>query len=130
MSEAHVLEVVDLVMHHETPHGLLHAVDGVTLRVASGETLGLVGESGCGKSTLARCIVGLNTPQSGQIMLCGREASNAKSDRMARARMAQMVFQDPMSSLNPRLTIRQIVEQPLQVHASAPARSVKTGCWS
>ena len=116
MSEGEALQLIDLVMHHQTPRGLLHAVDGVSLRIGTGETLGLVGESGCGKSTLARCVVGLNAPQAGQIMLGGREASLERSDRMNRARLVQMIFQDPMSSLNPRLTIRQIIEQPLSVH--------------
>lgn len=110
------LELQDLVMHYHTPQGMLHAVDAVSLHVEAGETLGLVGESGCGKSTLARCVVGLSTPQSGRVMLGGRAASLAKSARIERARMVQMVFQDPMSSLNPRLVIRQILEQPLAVH--------------
>ena len=116
MTKGKALELHDLVMHHQTPQGMLHAVDGISLHVDAGETLGLVGESGCGKSTLARCVVGLSTPQSGRIMLGGREASLAKSARIERARMVQMVFQDPMSSLNPRLAIRQILEQPLAVH--------------
>jgi oligopeptide/dipeptide ABC transporter ATP-binding protein len=116
MAKGKALELHNLVMYHQTPHGLLRAVDDITLHVDAGETLGLVGESGCGKSTLARCVVGLNTPQSGRIMLGGLKASLAKSARMERARMVQMVYQDPMSSLNPRLTIRQILEQPLAMH--------------
>jgi oligopeptide/dipeptide ABC transporter ATP-binding protein len=110
------LELVDLVMHHPTPAGLLKAVDGIDLKVDSGETLGLVGESGCGKSTLARCVVGLNRPTRGSVVLGGRETGNDRSDRLTRARKVQMVFQDPMGALNPRLTIRTIIEQPLKVH--------------
>ncbi|SFU22398.1 oligopeptide/dipeptide ABC transporter ATP-binding protein [Mesorhizobium sp. YR577] len=113
---AHALELVDLVMHHPTPAGLLRAVDGVDFAVETGETLGLVGESGCGKSTLARCVVGLNTPTRGVVRLGGKVAGTARAERLERAKRVQMVFQDPMSALNPRLTIRQIIEQPLKVH--------------
>lgn len=129
MKNNRALELQDLVMHYHTPQGMLHAVDGISLHVEAGETLGLVGESGCGKSTLARCVVGLSTPQSGRIMLGGRAASLAKSARIERARMVQMVFQDPMSSLNPRLVIRQILEQPLAVHriGSAAERRAQVG---
>ena len=115
------LELVDLVMHHPTSAGLLKAVDGISLKVSSGETLGLVGESGCGKSTLARCVVGLNKPTRGSVVLGGREVGDGKADRLGRSRKVQMVFQDPMGALNPRLTIRTIIEQPLKVHKAGNA---------
>lgn len=110
------LELDDLRVHHATAAGPLKAVDGITLSVAPGETVGLVGESGCGKSTLARCVVGLNTPTGGSVRLGGSEIAAGGRDRVAWARMVQMIFQDPMGSLNPRLTTRRTIELPLRVH--------------
>lgn len=110
------LDLADLRVHHSTSAGALKAVDGVTLSVAPGETLGLVGESGCGKSTLARCVVGLNAPTGGTVRVGGHEIAAGRRDRLAWARMVQMIFQDPMGSLNPRLTTRRTVELPLKVH--------------
>jgi peptide/nickel transport system ATP-binding protein len=92
----------------------VHAVQDVTLEVRRGETLGVVGESGCGKSTLARMIVGLDRPSGGRITFDGEDlAEQAKSDPRALARRIQYVFQDPVSSLNPRKTVRSILEAPL-----------------
>jgi len=92
----------------------VHAVQEVTLTVHKGETLGIVGESGCGKSTLARLIVGLDTPTGGSMSLNGRDlVAEAKSNARSLARKIQYVFQDPVSSLNPRKTIRTILEAPL-----------------
>ncbi len=88
------------------------AVRGVSLRVPAGRTLGIVGESGCGKSTLARIMVGLIAPDEGQVILDGRGV-DARRDRAAWHRQVQMVFQDPGGSLNPRRTVRQILEAPL-----------------
>lgn len=113
---SHVVEITDLKVYHRTPHGPLRAVDGVTLHVDSGETLGLVGESGCGKSTLARCIVGINRPSQGSVMLGGQGFGGGRADRLARARAVQMVFQDPSGSLNPRLKVGRIIAEPLLVH--------------
>ncbi len=93
------------------PKALVHAVRPTTLDVAQGETLGIVGESGCGKSTLARMLVGLLPPTSGRIEIEGRALDRA--DPAAFGRLIQYVFQDPVSSLNPRKTIRQIMEVPL-----------------
>jgi len=94
------------------PRARVHAVHPVTLRVEQGETLGIVGESGCGKSTLARMLVGLTPPTSGSIEIEGRSLDRA--DPAAFGRLIQYVFQDPVSSLNPRKTIRQIIEAPLR----------------
>lgn len=96
------------------PLPAVHAVQGVTLDVARGETLGIVGESGCGKSTLARMLVGLDLPSAGRITFDGEDLVElARSSRRALARKVQYVFQDPISSLNPRSTIRSILEAPL-----------------
>jgi ABC-type oligopeptide transport system ATPase subunit len=93
---------------------LVQAVDGVSLTVPRGKTLGIVGESGCGKSTLARMMVGLLAPSAGDILLDGRSVAElARRDRKALHRRVQMVFQDPLGSLNPRKTVRRIIEAPL-----------------
>ena len=106
------------------------AVDGVSLQIQHGETLGLVGESGCGKSTLARCVVGLNRPTSGKIFLEGKELNDftGQRGRILRKRV-QMVFQDPAESLNARHTVGQILEEPLLVHqeGTSPERKKRVG---
>ncbi len=112
-----VLRIDALELHHVTARGRLRAVDGVTLAIARGETLGLVGESGCGKSTLARCIVGISQPTGGTLAIAGVAPGPGRTSRLARARAVQMVFQDPGGALNPRLTVGRIIEEPLRVHA-------------
>ena len=106
---------------------VVSAVKDATFSVARGETLGIVGESGCGKSTLARMLVGLLTPTAGTIEIEGRDLSDRTGNPAAFGRLIQYVFQDPISSLNPRKTIRQILEAPL-VHLlgmDAPGRKVR-----
>lgn len=93
---------------------ILHAVNGVSLGVARGEILGLVGESGCGKSTLAKMLLGLLEPTGGEILFDGKPLT--RMNRLARARRVQPIFQDPYSSLNPRQTIEDIISLPLRVH--------------
>lgn len=95
------------------PRGALRAVDGVSLTVRSGETLGVVGESGCGKSTLARVVVGLHQPDSGSVLVEGVDINDRSEEATAKRRMLQMVFQDPAGSLNPRLTVGDSVAEPL-----------------
>ena len=95
-------------------HTFLKAVDGVSFTVNRGETLGLVGESGCGKSTVGRSILRLYEPTGGQVVLDGEEVTRQNIRRM-RKKM-QMVFQDPYSSLNPRMTVEDIIGEPLDVH--------------
>jgi ABC-type glutathione transport system ATPase component len=102
--------------------GVVKAVDGVDLSVVRGETLGLVGESGCGKSTLSRCAAGLLRPTSGTVRYAGR-ALDGPPDR-AQRRLVQMVFQDPYSSLNPRMTVGQTLGEVLRYHRVVPRPQV------
>jgi len=96
---------------------VLRAVDGISFSIQKGETLGLVGESGCGKSTVARCILRLLEPTSGKILFEEMDLAGVKEDdlRLIR-RNLQMIFQDPMASLNPRLSVKQVLEEPLRLH--------------
>ena len=112
-----VLRVEDLVVAFRQQGGqTLRAVDGVSLEVARGETLGLVGESGCGKSSLARAVIQLPRPASGQVLLDGEDLTQLRGAALRRARRKiQMIFQDPISSLNPRRRIGETVAQPLRI---------------
>ncbi|MFQ5874579.1 MAG: ATP-binding cassette domain-containing protein, partial [Dehalococcoidia bacterium] len=101
------------------PHvaGLIKAVDDISLFIRQGETLGLVGESGCGKTTTGRCILQLEKPTSGEILFERRDLSKMTDVEIrAMRRRIQVIFQDPYSSLNPRMTVGQIIGEPLGVH--------------
>ena len=103
----------------------VHAVDNVSLAVRRGEVMGLVGESGCGKSTLGRMVAGLLSPSDGRIIFRGRDVAALEGAEAREAALkVQMVFQDPMSSLNPRLRVRDIVGEAPRVHGIAPKREV------
>jgi peptide/nickel transport system ATP-binding protein len=105
---------------------VLKAVDGVSFSIATGETLGLVGESGCGKSTVARLIVGLYRPTRGEIRFAGRRIDATGPDPTVRRAM-QMIFQDPYASLNPRWRVADIVAEPIRAHGLAKsARDIRT----
>jgi oligopeptide/dipeptide ABC transporter ATP-binding protein len=120
-----VIEVKDLVKHFPLTQGVVfrrtvghvHAVDGVSFDVRRGETLGLVGESGCGKSTIGRLLMGLERPTSGQIKVLGEDISTLGDKDLRRIRRdIQIVLQDPYSSLNPRMTVGDIVGEPFEIH--------------
>ncbi len=103
----------------------VHALNEVSLEVHRGETLGIVGESGCGKSTLARCLVRLLDPDGGAIRFEGRDIAQLKpSERRGFNRRVQMIFQDPYSSLNPRMTVSQILGEALSVHKMRPRSEI------
>jgi len=112
-----ILKVTDLKKYFETPRGLLHAVDNVSFTIERGKTLGVVGESGCGKSTLGRTVIHLHEPTSGEIIFDGRDISrvNEKQIKDLREDM-QMIFQDPFSSLNPRMSVGQLIAEPLLIY--------------
>jgi oligopeptide transport system ATP-binding protein len=132
-----LLEVTDLVKHFAVKRGLggrelesVRAVDGVSLSVAPGETLGLVGESGSGKSTLCRAVLQLTKPSSGSVRFEGREIAGLSRRAMRPLRRdMQMVFQDPFASLNPRKRVGQIVAEPLRLldEGSAAERQRRVG---
>jgi len=126
-----VVDVADLKKHFPVRKGLLrrtvgqvYAVDGVTFSIGEGETLGLVGESGCGKSTVARTVLRLLEPTAGEIRIDGQDITRlGKDDLRPYRRQMQMVFQDPFSSLNPRMSAGDIVGEPLQVHGIAHGKA-------
>ena len=117
-----ILEAVDVVKHFGNSWlsraPVVQAVDGVSLQVRRGETFAIVGESGCGKSTLARVLMRLLTPSSGTVRFKGREISAASGATLKTLRQQmQFIFQDPFSSLNPRMSVGKLLGEPLEVHA-------------
>lgn len=118
MSEKKILlECKNLMKYFDTPRGKLHAVDDVSFQLEEGKTLGVVGESGCGKSTLGRTILRLLPSTSGQIFFDGEDITHVPAKDMLRLRkQMQIVFQDPFSSLDPKMTVSQIIEEPLKIH--------------
>ena len=128
-----ILRVENLVKHFEVGGGLfggrpavVKAVDGVSLEIGRGETLGLVGESGCGKTTTGRCILRLEPPTGGRVIFEGRDMSTlSDAELRGMRRRMQVIFQDPYSSLNPRMTVGQIIAEPLAVHRIVPDRAAR-----
>ncbi|MEV6634262.1 dipeptide ABC transporter ATP-binding protein [Actinoplanes sp. NPDC051470] len=130
MSEV-VLETQGLVKHFpitqgivlKTKVGAVRAVDGVNLQLRKGETLGVVGESGCGKSTLAKLLVGLEKPTAGSVNVRGEDMVRMRGGALRRARRhIQMVMQDPYTSLNPRMTVGDIIGEPFEIHPEVTPR--------
>ena len=112
-----LLQTKNLKKYFKTPYGNLHAVDGVSLSINKGETLGVVGESGCGKSTLGRTILRLLEPTEGEILYEGQNIVNySKRKMMDMRKRMQIIFQDPYSSLNPRMTVSDLIAEPLKVN--------------
>ena len=125
-----ILEVKQLKKHFPVKGGIflrqkgwVYALDGVSFILNKGETMGIVGESGCGKTTLGRCIMGLYTPSDGQVIINGQRVSHLNSEQ--RKKMAlnlQMIFQDPFESLNPRQTVKEILEEKYIIHGKKKGR--------
>jgi oligopeptide transport system ATP-binding protein len=128
-----LLKVDNLVKHFPVLRGVLqrqvgavHAVDGISFEIYKGETFGLVGESGCGKSTVGRTILQLYRPTSGHVYLDGVDLTVLKGEELRRMRRRmQMIFQDPYASLNPRMTINEIISEPFQVHGGVDPNQVR-----
>lgn len=127
-----MVRVENLVKHFPKRGGVLnqviakvHAVNGVTFEIRKGQTMGVVGESGCGKSTLGKCLIRLHKPTSGEIYVDGKDISKlgSRAMRKIRARM-QMIFQDPNSSLNPRMTVETAIKEVIQLHKVARAGEI------
>ena len=129
MSATPLLEVRGLAMHFPISEGVVlsrkigevKAVDGIDFSIARGETLGLVGESGCGKTTTGRCILRLERPTAGEILFDGKDVSRLDREGLtALRRRMQVIFQDPYSSLNPRMKVGDIIAEPIRVHGLEP----------
>jgi oligopeptide transport system ATP-binding protein len=126
-----LLDVRNLVMHFPLTQGIIfqrkvgavRAVDGVSLSIRRGETLGLVGESGCGKSTTGRAILQLYKPTAGEVVFDGQDLTKLGGEPMRKMRRRlQMIFQDPYASLNPRMTVGSIIGEPLEIHGLAKGK--------
>ena len=121
-----LLQVEHLKKHFENPAGLLHAVDDVSFSIEKGKTLGVVGESGCGKSTLGRVILHLLDSTDGKIIFGGEDVTNVNAAKLRELRgKMQIIFQDPYSSLDPRMTIYQTLSEPMLIVGKPPRGEIK-----
>src|SRR5262245_3191227 len=128
-AERPLVEVRGLTMHFPISEGIVltrkigdvKAVDGIDFSIGRGETLGLVGESGCGKTTTGRCILRLERPTAGEVLFDGQDVTRMeRRDLLALRRRMQVIFQDPYSSLNPRMKVGDIIAEPIKVHGVEP----------
>ena len=114
---AELLQVKNLKKYFKTPAGSLHAVDDISFTLGAGKTLGIVGESGCGKSTLGRTVLGLIDATDGQVIFKGEDVTRAKGKQRKELRkQMQIIFQDPFSSLNPRMCVQELIADPLKTY--------------
>ncbi len=111
-----LVQTENLKKYFKTPNGLLHAVDGINISIANGKTLGVVGESGCGKSTLGRLMIRLLEATDGKVLYNGNDILSYSDEKMLEMRKhMQIIFQDPYASLNPRMTVSEIIAEPIKV---------------
>lgn len=121
-----ILEVKNLKKYFNTPKGELHAVDDITFKIEEGKTLGVVGESGCGKSTLGRTILHLLDSTDGQIIFNGEDITKVDKRKLREVREnMQMIFQDPFASLNPRMSVRQTIMEPLIIQGKLSKEEIE-----
>ena len=117
-----VIETVDLRKFYKTKRGMLHAVDDINLQIYQGQTLGVVGESGCGKSTLGRTVIGLHKPTAGKVLFHGQDLATISRHGREQFTKMSMIFQDPYSSLNPRMCVADLIADPMQINHLYPNR--------
>ena len=126
IAAAPVIEAAELVKRFAVRQGFVHALSGVSFALRAGETLGVVGESGCGKTTLGKAVMRLLPIDSGRILLRGQDITHAGGTQLRQLRRSvQMVFQDPFSSFNPRMTCARIVSEPLEIHGIATGQALR-----
>lgn len=127
MADAPLLEIKNLKKYYNSARGMVHAVDDITFSIEAGKTVGLVGESGCGKSTLGRVIVHLLNSTDGKILFEGEDVTNLTPKQLTQYRKnAQIIFQDPFSSLDPRQTVQDIITEPLRLVGIQDKEELKT----
>ena len=126
MNEQPILEVQDLKKYFSVPAGLVHAVDDISFKLYAGKTLGVVGESGCGKSTLGRVLIHLLESSAGKIFFEGEDITHVNRKKLTELRKnMQMIFQDPFSSLNPRMSLFQSIAEPLRIMGNFTAQEIE-----
>ena len=112
-----LVEIKHLKKYYNTPRGLLHAIDDVTMDIEKGKTIGIVGESGCGKSTLGKTLIRMEDATDGEVYFDGKEVTHMSQHEFKNMRMRmQMIFQDPYASLDPRMSVSQLIAEPIQTY--------------